>query len=119
MNTLTAPLKLGSIHAISVVERGVSGRATGVTLGGELGAVEVRGELEIRKLFGMLNSSMFIVTPELDGHGQPVSWRFKGGGWGHGVGMCQTGAIGRAEAGANYRAILQHYFSGATVARIY
>jgi len=33
--------------------------------------------------------------------------------------MCQTGAIGRAEAGQNYREILSHYYSGAQVARIY
>jgi SpoIID/LytB domain protein len=33
--------------------------------------------------------------------------------------MCQTGAIGRAEAGQTYRQILEHYFNGAQVARIY
>ena len=43
----------------------------------------------------------------------------RGGGWGHGVGMCQTGAIGRAEAGHGYREILRHYFNDAEVARIY
>jgi len=35
------------------------------------------------------------------------------------VGLCQTGAIGRAEAGQDYQAILRHYFNGAEVARIY
>ena len=43
----------------------------------------------------------------------------RGAGWGHGVGMCQTGAIGRARRGADYRTILRHYFSAAEVARIY
>ena len=38
---------------------------------------------------------------------------FTGGGWGHGSGMCQTGAIGRAERGATYREILGWYYSGA------
>jgi peptidoglycan hydrolase-like amidase len=33
--------------------------------------------------------------------------------------MCQTGAIGRAEAGQDYRAILEHYFNGAQPTRIY
>ena len=49
----------------------------------------------------------------------PIGWVFRGGGWGHGVGMCQTGAIGRAEAGQSYRDILRHYFNGAEVAPIY
>lgn len=119
MNALLAPMKLGPLRSLAVVSRGVSGRATVVALGGELSATEVRGELNIRRLFKMLNSSMFLVYPEKDARGRPTAWRFEGGGWGHGVGMCQTGAIGRAEAGHSYRAILQHYFSGATVARIY
>jgi SpoIID/LytB domain protein len=48
-----------------------------------------------------------------------VAFAFRGGGWGHGVGLCQTGAIGRAESGQDYRAILRHYFNGAEVVRIY
>jgi SpoIID/LytB domain protein len=44
---------------------------------------------------------------------------FEGAGWGHGVGMCQMGAIGRAEAGQDYQTILAHYFNGATVAVLY
>ena len=42
-----------------------------------------------------------------------------GGGWGHGAGMCQWGAVGRAEAGQGYREILRAYYSGAEVARFY
>jgi SpoIID/LytB domain protein len=67
----------------------------------------------------MLNSAMFEVRAEKDAKGRPVAWIFTGGGWGHGVGMCQTGAIGRAEAGQTYKEILSHYYSGAQVARIY
>ena len=40
-----------------------------------------------------------VVEAERDAEGQITGWLFRGGGWGHGVGMCQTGAIGRAEAG--------------------
>ncbi|HYV43701.1 MAG TPA: SpoIID/LytB domain-containing protein [Myxococcaceae bacterium] len=119
VNQLTASLDVGPVQAISVVERGVSGRARLLTIAGERGATQIRGELNIRKLFGMLNSAMFLVTPERDAQGAIVAWTFRGGGWGHGVGMCQTGAIGRAEAGQDYRAILRHYFNGAAPARIY
>jgi SpoIID/LytB domain protein len=35
-----------------------------------------------------------------------------GGGYGHGVGMSQEGALGYAEHGFNYQQILAHYYSG-------
>lgn len=119
LTRMTASLKVGEVQAIRVLERGVSGRATRIAISGVTGATEVRGELNIRKLFGMLNSSMFVVSVERDAQGRPATWVFTGGGWGHGVGMCQVGAIGRAEAGQSYRDILRFYFSGAEVARIY
>lgn len=113
------PLELGHIMAMTVSERGVSGRARLLQVSGELGATTLRGELTIRKAFGMLNSAMFELKVERDAKGRPIAWVFSGGGWGHGVGLCQIGAIGRAEAGQTYRQILEHYFNGAQVARIY
>ncbi len=112
-------LGVGKVMAMNVTERGVSGRARLLQISGEEGATTIRGELNIRRTFGMLNSAMFELKVERDPKGRPVTWVFTGGGWGHGVGMCQTGAIGRAEAGQNYRQILDHYFNGAQVARIY
>jgi SpoIID/LytB domain protein len=119
MNRLTQVLGIGPVEAISVTERGVSGRSRAVTLAGQRKAKQVRGELEIRKLFGMLNSSMFLVFAERDTDGRLKGWNFRGGGWGHGVGMCQLGAIGRAEAGHDYQTILRHYFSGAEPSALY
>ncbi len=114
-----AQFGLGTVYAITVMDRGVSGRARLLNLSGEKGATQVRGELVIRKLFGNLNSAMFEVRAEKDAKGRPTAWIFTGGGWGHGVGLCQTGAIGRAEAGQVYRQILDHYFNGAQVFRVY
>ncbi|HET7482308.1 MAG TPA: SpoIID/LytB domain-containing protein, partial [Actinomycetota bacterium] len=39
-----------------------------------------------------------------------------GGGWGHGIGMSQYGAYGRALRGDSAKKILQHYYSGSDVA---
>ena len=44
-----------------------------------------------------------------------TSFTFNGGGWGHGVGLSQYGARGRAEAGQNVGQILDAYYPGATV----
>ena len=40
-----------------------------------------------------------------------------GGGWGHGIGMSQYGAYGRAQNGASSERILEHYYSGSSVTR--
>jgi stage II sporulation protein D len=119
LDALLAPLGVGSVRALRVVERGVSGRGVLLAVSGDQGASEVRGELNIRRTLGMLNSSLFVVSTERDEQGTPTAWILRGGGWGHGVGLCQTGAIGRADAGHDYRAILRHYFNGAEVTKIY
>ena len=108
-----AHLNVGSVQALAVEGRGVSGRARALRIHGEKSVARVYGELPIRRLFHNLNSGMFVVEKQGD------SWVFTGGGWGHGSGMCQTGAIGRAERGSTYRNILGWYYSGARPVRIY
>lgn len=107
--------EIGRVSAIEVVSRGVSGRAREVRFVGERGEVTVQGELKVRRLLGNLKSAMFLVSRD------PASgqWRFVGGGWGHGVGMSQFGAIGRAEAGQRAEQILEHYYGGARVESLY
>ena len=43
---------------------------------------------------------------------------FEGHGWGHGVGLCQWGARGRAIAGQSYEDILKTYYPGAILKRL-
>jgi SpoIID/LytB domain protein len=119
LDALVEPLGVGSVKHLQPLERGASGRVRLLLVSGTRGATELRGELTIRRQFGMLNSALFTVTEERNGRGNPVAFVFRGGGWGHGVGLCQTGAIGRAESGQDYQAILRHYFNGAEVVRIY
>ena len=69
-------------------------------------------ENEIKKYLatGLLRSTYFIVEPSYE-KGELKAFVFYGGGWGHGVGLCQTGTGGRAEAGQNFKDILMHYYS--------
>ncbi len=48
-----------------------------------------------------------------------LSLTFEGRGNGHGVGMCQCGAIGRARAGQNWEEILKTYYQGIKFKKIY
>ncbi len=113
VDEICAPLGVGAVQALAVDGRGVSGRARSLRVAGDRAAARVHGELTIRRMFRNLNSGMFVVERS------PGGWTFVGGGWGHGSGMCQTGAIGRAERGASYRDILAWYYSGAAPVRIY
>jgi SpoIID/LytB domain protein len=114
LDRMVEPLGVGHVRRLAVASRGVSGRARLLEVEGDAGRAEVPGELGIRRLLGNLPSAMFVVDP--DGEGGAV---LSGGGWGHGAGMCQWGAVGRAEAGQDYRDILRAYYAGAEVARVY
>jgi len=115
MDEICAPLGVGRVRALAVEGRGISGRARALRIEGSKSTARVYGELPIRRLFRNLNSGMFVVEKKV-GVGD---WTFTGGGWGHGSGMCQTGAIGRAQKGASYRRILGWYYSGAAPVKIY
>jgi SpoIID/LytB domain protein len=45
----------------------------------------------------------------------PSVFHIEGGGFGHGVGMSQYGALGYAQQGWNYKDIISHYFTSTTV----
>ena len=42
----------------------------------------------------------------------------KGAGYGHGVGMSQEGALGYAQHGYSYQAILAHYYTGTALGSV-
>jgi SpoIID/LytB domain protein len=104
---------LGPIRAIAARQRGASGRIEVLALTGEHGSVEVSGDLHIRRLLGGLKSTLFEV------HRESGAFVFHGAGFGHGVGMCQLGAIGMATAGKSHEQILQHYYRGTHMHRLY
>ena len=110
---------LGSLTHLDVVERGRGGRIKSLKLIGDKGETTILHELNIRRLFGNLNSGALIIQEQRDKGGKLLAVTFVGGGWGHGAGMCQLGAVGRAEAGQLYRQILAYYYNGASIERLY
>jgi stage II sporulation protein D len=113
MDALVEPLGVGTVTSLEATSRGVSGRARTLRVSGSQGSTVVHGELRIRRLLRNLPSAMFLVSRNANG------WLLRGGGWGHGAGMCQWGAVGRAEAHQTYVEILRAYYSGAEVTRVY
>ncbi|MFV8752682.1 SpoIID/LytB domain-containing protein [Nannocystaceae bacterium ST9] len=110
------PDDLGKLVSIRIAARGRSGRATEVELLGADSSTTIHGELKIRQALGGLKSSAFLVDADRDERGHFV---LRGAGHGHGVGLCQHGAIGMAEAGKTYGPILAHYYQGAKLVRLW
>ena len=110
---------VGQLRAVEILGRGPGGRVTGLRLKGSRGVKDILRELPVRRLFGNLYSGMFVLDEERGPDGAISALTFTGGGWGHGVGMCQMGAIGRAEHNQSFEQILAHYYNGAVVERIY
>ncbi len=107
----------GEVRDLKILERGVSGRITRLEVVGASGSVVLQPELRIRKVLGGLRSSLFVFDHTVE-NGRPA-FRFRGAGFGHGVGMCQVGAIGRAQVGQDFERILKHYYPGCDVVKIY
>ncbi|MGZ3406674.1 MAG: SpoIID/LytB domain-containing protein [Polyangia bacterium] len=116
---LEARAAVGKLRDVQVLERGVSGRATRLRLSGDGGDKELKGELEIRRALGNLKSAMFVLEPARDAGGHLTTLSATGGGHGHGVGMCQVGAVGMAAAGRSYVEILRQYYAGSHLRKLY
>lgn len=110
----------GAPRAIAVASRTPSGRVRDLEIVTDRGRYTVRMDnirFVLRASDGeILNSTSFTVENERDADGDLARVIVRGNGYGHGVGMCQWGAIGRARAGQDYRTILRAYYPGTTVA---
>lgn len=122
----TAFIDPGEVYAINVLSRSSSGRVFEMEF-----LTEKRGRLTATKdavrsalryvtynasgamILNSLRSTLVHIEPVVDPKTkQLVGWEAYGGGWGHGVGMSQTGAVGMAEKGRTFREILAHYYQG-------
>ena len=90
---------------IKVISRGNSGRVTELKIEGRTGSEILLKLDEIRRVFRQLPSTLFVVKEIKEG-----KWLFSGGGFGHGAGMSQSGAIELAKNGWTTKQILSHYY---------
>lgn len=141
---LARRFKIGRLKGLRVLRRAASGHVNSLLVIGTARNAKVTDELAIRGLLGVgsLRSTFFVVDAEYKPEpsmgpkttiGPPKGKKpakpapvkllldafvFRGGGWGHGVGFCQSGAMGRAEAGQDYETIIKTYFQGIGLSRL-
>lgn len=125
---MTFEKPVSEVYAITVTDRTEHGRAQRVvfsTDAGELVALkdDIRPRLrylDASNTAQWLRSTMFYLEEVRDPRTKAITgWKAFGGGWGHGVGMSQTGAVGMAERGYDFVRILKHYYQGIELVRWY
>lgn len=117
--SLSDVVNVGTLKSLKPLERGASGRIIRLEVSGSKGRSVLGPERVIRNALGGLRSAAFVVDCYAGADGVPVVFIFWGAGWGHGVGMCQVGAVGLAERGRTYKDILAWYYPGCEVQRKY
>ena len=110
---------IGTVRTVEVRSRTPSGRVDTLAIVTDRGRHTLRANslrYVLRQPGGeILNSTYVTLEPTIGADGRLVRLTMTGNGYGHGVGMCQWGAIGRARAGQDFRMILQTYYPGTTV----
>jgi len=119
-----AKVSTGSVGAprlIAIDKLTPSGRVASLTIVTDRDRYQLRGNdirFVLRTTGGeILNSTYFSVESDVGRDGRLSRVTFTGRGNGHGIGMCQWGAIGRARAGQDFRTILRTYYPGTTIGR--
>jgi stage II sporulation protein D len=113
---------VGTPRSLEVSGSTASGRVRGLVITTDRGRYTLRGNdirFVLRSPGGeILNSTYFSLDNERGPDGELSRVVVRGAGYGHGIGMCQWGAIGRARAGQDFRTILQTYYPGTIVAGV-
>jgi len=104
----------GKLQEIKPLKRGKSGRMYLCRFVFEKDSFEVKSELAIRLLWKPALRSACFVVDKKNNH-----FILNGSGWGHGVGMCQSGAVAQAILGKDYKSILRHYYQKAKLYKMY
>lgn len=104
------------LDRIDVVQRDIAGRAERVIIDGEF-ALMVRGE-ELRAVITSAFGARTVRSTRFDVDLDGEHFKFTGSGFGHGVGLCQVGAMALVKRGEPFDQIIRHYYSGVRLERL-
>jgi stage II sporulation protein D len=113
----------GDFLNVLVRSRSRCGRVADLVISTTRGDLVVHGDRTrwaLRRPGGsaILRSSLFKIGVVRGADGSPARVVATGAGNGHGIGLCQWGALGMSRAGKSYREILSHYYKATTLARV-
>ncbi len=119
------PKGVGEVLDVRVDSRSRSGRVWRLTVTTSTGVIVVHAH-RLRQVLrrggnasAILRSTLIKLDTKRDRLGRVVGVVVSGAGNGHGVGLCQTGALAMARGGAAGEAILEHYYAGVLIQAMY
>jgi stage II sporulation protein D len=113
----------GKLWNLEILSRTSSGRVGNLAVSTDAGVYHIKGDRTrwvLAPASGnpfIMRSAMFDLELERDGT-RLVRIATRGKGFGHGIGLCQTGALERATQGQGFEEILAHYYRGAVLTRL-
>jgi len=113
----------GRLLDLRIERRTTSGRMAALSIVTEAGVYTARGDrvrwilVPAEGRYSILKSAWFDLELRRDGSGALVRIAASGRGFGHGIGLCQSGALAMARLGHGYQRILSHYYPGASLER--
>lgn len=130
---------VGTVKSINITKRGKGGIATEMIIKGSKNTVKVLTEYNIRVFLAPVNSVLTrndgstvnslsllpsaytTALPVVDEEDSKtvVAYEMYGGGYGHGAGMSQNGANTMAKEGKSYEEILQFFYQGIVLEKLY
>jgi SpoIID/LytB domain protein len=111
-----AGLRGSRLRGLRVLSRNTSERVARIAVEG-FTPPDMSGH-EFRMAVGRVAGWQSIKSTAFDVDRTSTGYRFKGRGFGHGVGLCVVGAGRRAATGARAEAILKFYFPGLTIGTV-
>lgn len=109
---------IGRLRSLDNLTRDDTGRVVALTFKGDKGAATVRG-IHLRTALALRSNWILDLKTDKDKNGDIRTLTVRGKGWGHGVGLCQYGALELARQGKDYTAILKHYYPGIRLEKRY
>ena len=113
--------RIGELKNIFPLKRSRSGNVNALRIIGSKKTITIDREHLIRNVmgFGSVKSTLFFMEINRFKTGKIRNYWIYGGGWGHGIGLCQSGAAGMAgKYGKKAREILEFYFPGTKLSKI-
>jgi stage II sporulation protein D len=118
-------LRLAPVTDLTINERTAGGRVSKLTVRTQNDTYHFNKD-RIRWVLGrasnpdlILPSDKFDIEIERSGKDKIKSVTIHGAGYGHGVGLCQCGAIGMARKGWTFEKIIPFYYTGVEIRKLY
>jgi len=112
------PKGIGRLRDVVPVDYSNHGRLIKARVIGDAGELTLEGN-QVRYALGLRSSYITRLERRKNSEGHLRSLEVEGHGWGHGVGLCQIGAVELAARDWNYEKILKHYYSGIRLEKRY